>query len=378
LGDESTIDLTRGIYRRIYANFIIGRRINAVSERAEMWFWRLLSVADDFGNLIGEPSLVYAATAGRRIGRVTMEQVTTCVDELVEIGLVDRYDVGEDVYLHIRGYLQTQAAGINGKRVRRVPPWPGEGETPPDVQKRFRVNPGESRFTPVKPGGNLNCEPEPESEPKPDSKPKQKAAGAALRGDASKSTTATAGSPAAAESSVVAMTFACSGTPATWDLGQAELDRLMAEKPGVAVEAELRKLATRSRTVEGQRRSAAEMPLRVVQWLEHAQNNPKLNAATPTATPAAAAPITAKRGVSAHELTAMNNAPLTFDRDLALGALTRADFDKLVADTIAAAPEIARAALASIEPRRNEALKWKMFELLEKRRADTRVAAEVA
>jgi hypothetical protein len=33
------VDMTKGMYRRIYSGFLNGKRINAVSEGAENWFW---------------------------------------------------------------------------------------------------------------------------------------------------------------------------------------------------------------------------------------------------------------------------------------------------------------------------------------------------
>jgi hypothetical protein len=44
-----TVDLVRGVYCRIYASATKGRRINSVSIMAELLFWRLHLIADDFG-----------------------------------------------------------------------------------------------------------------------------------------------------------------------------------------------------------------------------------------------------------------------------------------------------------------------------------------
>lgn len=114
-------DLTRGIYRRLYAGFIKGRRINSLSLSAEAWFWRVLACADDFGNADAEPGLCYASTVGRRKG-VSIKDVEKWLVELGESGLIQFYatECG-DKYLHVVGFEEMQPAGKNGKRVCRFP-----------------------------------------------------------------------------------------------------------------------------------------------------------------------------------------------------------------------------------------------------------------
>jgi hypothetical protein len=157
--DEQETDLTRGLYRRQYAGFLKGRRINSVSLEAEAWFWRVHAVADDFGNAEAEPTLLHAATVGRRAG-VTVEIVSDYMAELLARDLVRSYVENDEPYLHITGFLDRQPAGRNGKRVRRVPgsPWDDEGDQPvhpggkgkqPDHPRGgILVNPGESKTIP--------------------------------------------------------------------------------------------------------------------------------------------------------------------------------------------------------------------------------------
>ena len=128
MSDDVT-DLTRGVYRRQYAGFIGGKRISRLSLEAEAWFWRVHAVADDFGNVAGEPSLLYAATIGRRVGEFSMDAVEQFVAAMIDVGLVSVYAVAGDRYLHLIGFETMQPAGKNGKRVRRVPPSPSEGVT---------------------------------------------------------------------------------------------------------------------------------------------------------------------------------------------------------------------------------------------------------
>jgi hypothetical protein len=121
------IDLTRGTYRRIYAGFITGRRICAVSMEAEAFFWRLHSVADDFGNAPADPTLLSHLTAGRR-GEITPDRVSIWVGELVRVGLIVTYDHQGDLYLHVLGWTERQPAPKNEdrRRARRYPPAPCE------------------------------------------------------------------------------------------------------------------------------------------------------------------------------------------------------------------------------------------------------------
>lgn len=116
---DSIIDLTRGIYRRVYSGFRSGRRINAVSIGAEAWFWRLLMIADDYGNFAAEPELVWGEASGRR--RVTLEQSESWIKELADMNLVRLYTVTGDRYGSIVGFDETQVPPRNGRKVKRVP-----------------------------------------------------------------------------------------------------------------------------------------------------------------------------------------------------------------------------------------------------------------
>lgn len=145
----SELDMQRGFFRRIYAGFIWGKRINSVSMEAEAWFWRLNAIADDYGNLPGDHERVFRDTSGRR--RVTVEQVAAWVNELIAAGLVACYRAEDDDYLHITGFCERQpAAAKNGKRVRRFPASPYDGETSPDPVRE--VNPSGSKEIQVDPG----------------------------------------------------------------------------------------------------------------------------------------------------------------------------------------------------------------------------------
>lgn len=146
--EEEPTDMIRGVYRRQYAGFLRGRRINSVTLEAEAWFWRLHAVADDFGNLDGDEQLTYVATLGRR--RISPAHVSRLIAELVMVGLLSYYEVRGDKFLHINGFMELQPAGKNGKRTKRYPASVGDtGETvmPKGESGCIQNNPKESCAT---------------------------------------------------------------------------------------------------------------------------------------------------------------------------------------------------------------------------------------
>lgn len=128
---DSVTDLTRGVYRRLYSGFTKGQRINKLSLQAEAWFWRVLATVDDFGNGDADPDLCHAATAGRR--KVTPNQIQGWLKEMTSVGLIRLYSIGNENYLHVVNFEETQPGGKNGKRIRRIPV--------PDESRLIQVNP---------------------------------------------------------------------------------------------------------------------------------------------------------------------------------------------------------------------------------------------
>lgn len=135
-------DLTGGYYRRIYAGYLTSKKINAVSMGAEAWFWRLHSIADDYGNLHGEPSMLCSLAAPRR--SVSAKQAEEWTNELLIAQLIYSYCSDEDVYLHIISFEAKQPAGKNGKRVQKCPMHPDSLPILPGESKKIQINPGES------------------------------------------------------------------------------------------------------------------------------------------------------------------------------------------------------------------------------------------
>lgn len=133
--EEHEVDMVRGVYRRIYAGFRSGKRICAVTLGAEAWFWRVDAIADDFGNMPAGLGFIYENAVGRRGGdkcpdkcRVTRKQSDSFIRELLEKDLIRQYEVDDESYFHVTGFIRIQPAGKNGKRHRKVPPSPWDVE----------------------------------------------------------------------------------------------------------------------------------------------------------------------------------------------------------------------------------------------------------
>lgn len=127
MNKSKTIDHTKGIYRRVYASFLTGRRINSVSLEAEAWFWRLQALADDFGAFPADPRVLPSQAAPRR--KIGVAKSERWVAELAAAKLIHLYIVDEIRFGEIDGFDQYQKAPPNGRRIRKFPPRLNPGET---------------------------------------------------------------------------------------------------------------------------------------------------------------------------------------------------------------------------------------------------------
>lgn len=168
--NQSTLDLTRGISRRIYSGARMGRRINRVSIGAEFLFWRLHMVADDFGNFLADPALIRSEAFPRR--DIPLSDIEGWLRELTDVDLIRSYEADGDSFGHIVDFLLLQPCGRNGRRVRRFAASPHEveelescasDEPSDDCESGLvRVNPGESGCIQTSPGesGGIRGKPE--------------------------------------------------------------------------------------------------------------------------------------------------------------------------------------------------------------------------
>ncbi len=239
------LDLTRGIYRRIYAGATKGKRINAVSLLAEVLFWRLHLVADDFGRFEADPYLLHCAALPRRRS-ISESDIAGALAELEGENLVVRYEVSGEPYGLIRDFEEMQPAGKNGRRIQRYPSPPGES-------RGIRVNPGEPKKSKPSDNDNDNQNENPdENDMHACSEPAKPA------------------SPPEAEG--VVLTFACDGPVKVWELNQAKVNEWSEAFPHLNVMGELRKARQWLRDNPSKRKTASGMPRFLGAWLSRAQN----------------------------------------------------------------------------------------------------------
>lgn len=140
-----------GRYRRQYESYIFGRRICALSWKAEAFFWRCHSgVADDYGNFPVDPFILIPKAAGLR--KMEPHECIEIVREMEAKGLIRLYFVGEDdCYGHILSFTKTQpptGAPRGGRlertlgRKRQYPESPWDNDIPLSEQPRYTASTG--------------------------------------------------------------------------------------------------------------------------------------------------------------------------------------------------------------------------------------------
>ena len=109
--------------RILREGILTSRAVNALSEEAELFYWRLLLVVDDYGRYEADPVLLRAACYPRKIDVITNKQVDSF---LVECStppkpLLILYEINQKKYLEIANF---------GQRTRS----PSKFPAPPGVQ----------------------------------------------------------------------------------------------------------------------------------------------------------------------------------------------------------------------------------------------------
>ncbi len=139
-------------------------KINAVSEGAEVLYYRLIAASDDAGRFYGDPQWVLAKlfTARMVAGQLDAKVVDRRLSELEKVGLLRRYDIGLARYIEL-----IDAFKIFRKDVKPQVQFPGP--LPESVTDAARAR-DESVTGPlrVRPeSGPLSPSPEPSPDPKP-------------------------------------------------------------------------------------------------------------------------------------------------------------------------------------------------------------------
>lgn len=84
--------------RLIRESIIASETLDRLSDGAERLFWRIVVKADDFGRFHAKPSVILGTCMPLRIGRVKLPTVEGWLVELIRVGLMDLYRVGDHVY----------------------------------------------------------------------------------------------------------------------------------------------------------------------------------------------------------------------------------------------------------------------------------------
>lgn len=132
-------------FRAVQRSAIHSRKLRRVSADAERAYWRILLAGDPYGTMSCDPAYV-ASTALPGIAC----DIAAALDELDAAGLIVRWTVDGDEWLHLVGFDEHQLAEFRRKRAARKTPCPplesdgtiplragtmervwGEGGTPP-------------------------------------------------------------------------------------------------------------------------------------------------------------------------------------------------------------------------------------------------------
>lgn len=121
--------------RIIRAAIITSDRVNAVSWGAEVFYRRLMSVADDYGRYDGRPAILRAQLYALKLDRVSESDVGKWIRECEEAALVRVYTVDTRLYLEIMRF---------GQRARSESKWPD----PPSIAGNCPPLPAECGHSP--------------------------------------------------------------------------------------------------------------------------------------------------------------------------------------------------------------------------------------
>lgn len=105
--------------------------LDALSDGAERMFWRLTTVADDYGRFEAHPSILGSACFPLRHGRLRLSQVTKWWLELVENNLCQPYRVGDKLYGQFTTWSTHQS--VRAKKSKHPAP-------PADLAQTLDVN----------------------------------------------------------------------------------------------------------------------------------------------------------------------------------------------------------------------------------------------
>lgn len=136
--------------RIIRADILTSESVDQLSWQAEVFYRRLMSVADDFGRYEGRPSILRAAMYPLKLDKVSEPDVVKWLGECSKAGLVRKYTVDGKEYIEISKFRQRLRAMKS-----KYPP-------PPDVRGQLTADDSTPRQK--RGGGGIRNESETEAE----------------------------------------------------------------------------------------------------------------------------------------------------------------------------------------------------------------------
>lgn len=92
--------------RILREGILSSERVNRLSVHAELFYRRLLSVADDYGRYFAHPALLRSACYPLRVDHVKEHHISQWLKETIEAGLVETYRVNGTPYLEVIDFRQ--------------------------------------------------------------------------------------------------------------------------------------------------------------------------------------------------------------------------------------------------------------------------------
>lgn len=104
--------------RIIREGILTSERVNSLSERAEVFYRRLMSVVDDFGRFTANPTLLRASCYPLKLDSVKEDSIKKHLAEAEDAGLIVLYTVAGKAYLELQDFRQQ----VRAKESKFPPP----------------------------------------------------------------------------------------------------------------------------------------------------------------------------------------------------------------------------------------------------------------
>ena len=237
--------------RLVRAAILSSDRVNSLSFAAEVFYRRLMSVADDFGRFDGRINVLRAALYAVKLDEVSEVKVSAWMKECQEIGLLLLYSVGGKPYLEILNFRQRtrnqtskwpcpandgEPPPITGSIDRAPPSIDGEPQThdraPPSIEQVFVFGGGGG-------GGGVVCAEPPEAATTPE---------------------------------LPFLVFPITGENHEWPLASAKLAEYRETYPHLDIEAEMRRARQWCVDNPAKRKTGRGMTKFLFSWLDRSQN----------------------------------------------------------------------------------------------------------